>query len=78
MHNVRISIFRDENPSISDIYLQLIHYSPSRSRDVSNQLLDLADLEGRELLHRGEILDHEGRDALEGQLNLSTITYNVP
>ena len=56
----------------------MIYYSPSRSRDVSNQLLDLADLEGRELLHRGEILHHEGRDALEGQLNLSTITYNVP
>ena len=53
--------------------------SPSRSRDVSNQLLDLADLEGRELLHRGEILDHEGRYALEGEsFTLSKITYNVP
>jgi hypothetical protein len=57
----------------------MIYYSPSRSRDVSNQLLDLADLEGRELLHRGEILDHEGRYALEGEsFTLSKITYNVP
>ena len=53
----------------------MIYYSPSRSRDVSNQLLDLADLEGRELLHRGEILDHEGRYALEGEcFTLSTST----
>jgi hypothetical protein len=76
MHNVRISnIERREFLNFRHILLQLLYYSPSRSRDVSNQLLDLADLEGRELLHRGEILDHEGRYALEGEcFTLSTST----